>query len=155
MADLEFASQSLAEAIVDHARQGCRLRFETPAGAFRAPVECVGPEIVRLVPDDDVCLDLVLDHVVSVDLGDRTGPTPVPFGQPRSVVARVRELANEALVVELGLRTGSVMTGVVAGVAATHLELVDGTRRRLIGIAEVVWVRAPRPSVDVDRLQLF
>jgi hypothetical protein len=141
--ELDAASRTLAEALLEWGERGDRCALEVGVHRLVGRIVHVGVDLVGLEGDEGVRRDLALAGVRQVARLERGATVRrVDVGHPRTLLARSRELVALAAPVEVArLDRAAPVSGLLVAAAPTHLELDAGPAGPvLIAWAGVAWL---------------
>jgi hypothetical protein len=127
----ERAGRTLDEVALEFLYRGDVVRLAVGERTWTGRVVHVGAEVMALATEAGVEVDVDLDALSSIRVVERSASGGRALGakHPETLVARLRELAQTGVEVELGgVELRPPLVGAVQVVAATHLEFrsVDG-----------------------------
>jgi hypothetical protein len=125
----ERAGRTLDDVALEFLYRGDVIRVAVGERAWTGRVVHVGAEVMVLATEAGVEVDLDFDALSSIRVVERSGSEGRALGSkhPETLVARLRELAQTGVEVELGgVELKPPLVGAIQIVASTHLEFRSG-----------------------------
>jgi len=142
VAEAAAASRTMAYVLADLGRLSVPVVIDVPGRQLQGLIIHVGSEVARLETRGGGQFDIAISAIAGVRAnGEARGPVQVTRGHPETMIARLRELANNQGRVTLARYSAGELVGTLQVAGVNQVQLLDTQAKTwFVPLTAIAWI---------------